>query len=193
MLRIGAFLLSISAAFVVAVPRSVEAQAAIPGYFFSQWTVQSNCIEQGFDPAEQTQVGLQFSISPGSLSADGSSYGFQPINNATQVWPDGWPKLALQYRPGVQMTNIPADFVCIPGQPSSSGLLAMSNYTQSAEPYYPYEHWYALGTLHGEPHHFLIFPRNVVGTDSAIIVLLDAGASGNVQLDQDGSIHTGNH
>jgi len=91
------------------------------------------------------------------------------------------------------MTNIPADFVCIPASHRARGSWAMSNYTQSAEPYYPYEHWYALGTLHGEPHHFLIFPRNVVGTDSAIIVLLDAGASGNVQLDQDGSIHTGNH
>ena len=193
MLRIGAFLLSISAAFLIAAPRSVEAQTAIPGYFFSQWTVQSNCIEQGFDPAEHTQLGLQFSISPASLSADGSSYGFQPINNATQAWPDGWSELALQYRPGIQMTNIPADFVCIPGDPSSSALLAMSNYTQSPEPYYPYEHWYALGTLNGEPHHFLIFPRNVVGADSAIIVLLDAGADGNVQLDQDGTIHSQNN
>jgi hypothetical protein len=194
MLRIGALLLSISAAFVVAAPSSVKAQTtAVPGYFFSQWTVQSNCIEQGFDPAEQTQVGLQFSISPASLSADGLSYGFQPINSATQVWPNGWSELTLQYRPGVQMTNVPADFVCIPGQPSSSGLLAMSSYTQSTEPYYEYEHWYALGTLHGEPHHFLIFPRNVVGTDSAIIILLDAGANGNVQLDQNGSIHTENH
>ncbi len=193
MLRIGAFLLSISVTFVVAAPRSVVAQAAVPGYFFSQWTVKSNCIEQGFDPAEQTQVGLQFFISPASLSADGSSYGFEPINNATQVWPDGWSELALQYRPGTQMTNVPADFACIPGQPSSSGLLAMSNYTQSAEPYYAYEHWYALGTLHGEPHHFLIFPRNVVGADSAIIVLLDAGANGNVQLDQDGTIHSENN
>ena len=52
MLRIGAFLLSISVTFVVAAPRSVVAQAAVPGYFFSQWTVKSNCIEQGFDPAE---------------------------------------------------------------------------------------------------------------------------------------------
>jgi len=33
MLRIGAFLLSISAAFVVAVPRSVEAQAPILAIF----------------------------------------------------------------------------------------------------------------------------------------------------------------
>jgi hypothetical protein len=195
MLRIGALLLSISASLAAAaIPSAVLAQTTtVPAYFFSQWTVQSNCIEQGFDPAEQTQVGLQFSLSPASLMADGLSYSFQPINSATQSWPDGWSELTVQYRPGIQMTNIPADFVCIPGAPSSSGLLAMSNYTQSAEPYYEYEHWYGLGTLHGEPHHFLIFPRNVVGSDSAIIVLLDAGADSNVQLDQDGSIHSGNN
>jgi hypothetical protein len=194
MLRIGALLLSISGIFLVAAPRSIQAQTAVPAYFFSQWTVQSNCAEAGFDPAEHTLLGLQFSISAASLSADGASYGFQPISSsATQVWPDGWSELALQYRSGVQMTNVPADFVCIPGEPASSGLLAMSNYTQSAEPYYEYEHWYALGTLHGEQHHVLIFPRNVVGTDSAIIIVLDAGTSGNVQLDQDGSIHSGNN
>jgi hypothetical protein len=195
MFRIGALLLSISVLFAAAAfPSTVEAQSTtVPAYFFSQWTVQSNCIEQGFNPAEQARVGLQFSLTPTSLMADGLSYPFQPTNSATQSWPDGWSRLTVQYRAGIPMTNIPADFVCIPGQPSSSGLLAMSNYTQSAEPYYEYEHWYGLGTLHGEPHHFLIFPRNVVGADSAIIILLDAGADANVQLDQDGSIHTGNN
>jgi hypothetical protein len=193
MLRIGALLLSISALFVTAYPPAAQAQAAaIPAYFFSQWTVQSNCIQQGFDPAEQTQVGLQFTLSPTTLMADGLSYPFQAINSATQSWPDGWSELTVQYRAGVQMTDIPADFVCIPGQPASSGLLAMSNYTQSAEPYYEYEHWYGFGSINGEPHHFLVFPRNVVGTDSAIIVLLDAG-SGNVVLDQDGTIHSENN
>ena len=195
MLRIGALLLPICALSVGAfVPSAVVAQTtAVPAYFFQQWTVQSNCIEQGFDPAEQTQVGLQFAISPGSLAADGLSYAFQPINSATQAWPAGWSELTLQYRAGVQMATVPADFACIPGQPSSSALLAMSNFTQSAEPYYEYEHWYGLGTLHGEPHHFLIFPRNVVGADSAIIVILDAGADANVQLDQDGTIHSENN
>jgi hypothetical protein len=195
MLRIGALLLSISALFATAaIPSLVQAQTTtVPAYFFSQWTVQSNCIEQGFDPAEQTQVGLQFTLSPASLMADGLSYAFQPINSATQSWPDGWSELTVQYRAGTQMTKIPADFACIPGQPSSSALLAMSNFTQSAEPYYEYEHWYGLGTLHGEPHHFLIFPRNVVGADSAIIVILDAGADANVQLDQDGTIHSENN
>ena len=192
MLRIGKLLLSISALYIITAA-AVQAQtAAVPAYFFKQWRVQSNCIEQGFNPAEQTQVGLKFVISATSISSDGLSYGFQPINNATQTWPDGWAELALQYRAGVPMANIPADFACVPGAPSSSALLAMSNFTQSAEPYYEYEHWYGLSTLHGEPHHFLIFPRNVNGADSAIIVLLDAGTDGTVQLDQDGSIHTEN-
>jgi len=194
MLRIGAVFLSVSAAALMSLgPCAAQAQSVVPAYFFNQWTVQSNCIEQGFDPAEQTQVGLQYAISPASLAPDALSYAFQPINNATQKWPDGWAQLSLHYRPGVPMATVPADFACIPGEPASSALLAMSNFTQSAEPYYEYEHWYALGTLHGEPHHFLIFPRNVKGADSAIIVLLDAGTSGTVQLDQDGSIHSTNH
>lgn len=195
MLRIGAYLLSISALFLgAAIQSAAQAQTtAVPAYFFSQWSVQSNCIQAGADPASQTQVGLQFVISPASLSADGLSYSFEPINNKKQVWPDGWAELQLQYRPGVQMTQIPADFACVPGEPSSSALLAMSNYSQSAEPYYEYEHWYALGALNGEPHHFLIFPRNLTGRDSAIIVLLEAGTYGSVQLDQDGSIHSENH
>ena len=194
MLRIGALLSAIAAFLSVSAIQSVaQAQTtAVPAYFFKQWTVQSNCIEQGYSPAEQTHVGLTFVISSTALSADGLSYAFQPINNTVHSWPDGWAQLALQYRPGIPMTDIPADFACIPGQPSSSALLAMSNFTQSAEPYYEYEHWYSLGTLHGEPHHFLIFPRNVNGADSAIIVLLDAGASGSVQLDQDGTIHSEN-
>lgn len=194
MLRIGAFFTSIAALFVVAaIQTAAQAQTAtVPAYFFKQWSVQSNCIEKGFNPAEQTQVGLQYVISPASISADGLSYAFRTINNATQAWPDGWSDLRLQYRRGIQMTRIPADFACVPGEPSST-LLAMSHFTQSAEPYYEYEHWYGLSTLHGEPHHFLIFPRNVNGRDSAVIVILDAGTDGNVQLDQNGSIHTQNN
>jgi hypothetical protein len=169
------------------------AAQSIPAYFFQQWTVQTNCIQAGFNPSEQTTPGLQFVISAASVSADASTYGFTPINTANQSWPDGWAELALQYRPGVAMTTVPADFACIPGEPSSSALLAMSNFTQSAEPYYEYEHWYALGMLAGEPHHFLIFPRNVQGADSSIIVLLDAGTDGSVVLDQDGTIHSDNN
>jgi hypothetical protein len=194
MLRIGAFLLAtITSSLSPTIQSAAQAQsAAIPSYFFNHWTVQSNCIEQGFDPAEQTQVGLQFAMSPASLTADGLSYAFQPINSAAQAWPDGWAELTLQYRAGTQMTTVPADFACIPGE-STSALLANSSFTQSAEPYYEYEHWYGLGALHGEPHHFLIFPRNVKGADGVIIILLDAGAGGTVQLDQNGTIHGENN
>jgi hypothetical protein len=133
--RIGAFLLSVSALFLIAAIQSTaQAQTAtVPAYFFKQWSVQSNCIEKGFNPAEQTQVGLQYAISPASISADRLSYAFQAINNATQVWPAGWSDLTLQYRAGIQLTGIPADFACVPGEPSSA-LLAMSHFTQSAEP-----------------------------------------------------------
>jgi hypothetical protein len=195
MLRIGALLPAVSAFLIVSAIQSVahSQSATVPDYFFKLWQVQSNCTEQGADPASQTQVGLRYAIVRTAISADGLSYAFNPINSATQVWPAGWSKLRLQYRPGIQMTNIPADFACVPGQPSTSSLLAMSNYSQSAEPYYEYEHWYAFGTLHGEPLHFLIFPRNVDGADSAVIILLAAGTNGSVQLDQDGSIHSENH
>jgi hypothetical protein len=194
MLRIGTVLpAAVSFLIITAVHSVAQAQTAtIPDYFFKQWTVQSNCAEQGADPAAHTQVSLQYVISPTSVSADGVSYAFDAIDGDTYQWPAGWAQLTLQYRAGTQMATIPADFACIPGAASSSSLLAMSNYTQSAEPYYEYEHWYGFGTIHGEPHHVLIFPRAVDGTDSAIIVILDAGTDGTVQLDHDGTIHSEN-
>jgi len=190
--RIGALLPTIAAILIISAIQSVaRAQTAkVPAYFFKQWTVQSNCAEQGADPTAHAQIGLQYVVSPTSVAADGVSYAFEAVNSDTQAWPEGWSDLTLQYRAGTAMVGVPADFACVPGQAASSSLLAMSNYTQSAEPYYPYEHWYGLTSIHGEPHHVLIFPRNVDGTDSAIILLLDAGTDGNVQLDQDGSIHS---
>src|SRR5665213_3225825 len=103
MLRIGVFVLSLSFSALLlcnAPAYSAPAQSsasAVPAYFFSQWTVQSNCIEQGFDAAEQTRVGLQWAITSGPVSADGLSYGFTPINSATQSWPAGWSVLTLVY------------------------------------------------------------------------------------------------
>jgi hypothetical protein len=194
MLRIGTLLPAIAVFLTsIAIQSVAQAQTAtVPAYFFKQWSVQSNCAEQGADPAGHTQVGLQYVISPASISADGLNFAFEAINSDTQAWPDGWADLTLEYRAGTQMTNIPADFACVPGAAASSSLLAMSNYTQSAEPYYEYEHWYGLGTIHGAPHHVLVFPRDVDGTDSAVIVVLDAGTNGNVQLDHDGTIHSDN-
>ena len=194
MLRIGTFLLSVSAAFAAtSLHSTAHAQSTtVPAYFFKQWSVQSNCSEQGADATAHTQVGLQYGISAASLGADGLSYAFDVVNSDTQTWPDGWSNLTLQYRAGSVMSSVPADFACVPGDAASSSLLAMSNYTQSAEPYYEYEHWYGLATIHGEPHHVLIFPRDTNGTDSAVIVLLDAGTDGSVQLDHDGTIHSQN-
>jgi hypothetical protein len=194
MLRIGALSPAIAVFLIItAFQSTAQAQTAtVPAYFFKQWSVQSNCAEQGADPAAHTQVGLQYVISPASISADGLNYAFEAINTDRRTWPAGWADLTLEYRAGTQMTSIPADFACVPGAAASSSLLAMSNYTQSAEPYYEYEHWYGLGTIHGEPHHVLIFPRATNGPDSAIIVVLDAGTDGTVQLDHDGTIHSQN-
>src|ERR1700685_4121894 len=130
MLRIGAYLLPILTSVLMATPAAAQ---SIPAYFFQQWTVQTNCIQAGFNPSEQTSPGLQFAISPASVSQDGTTYGFTPINSAKQTWPDGWVELALQYRSGVPMTTVPADFACVPGESTSSALLAMSNFTQSGE------------------------------------------------------------
>jgi hypothetical protein len=49
-----------------------------------------------------------------------------------------------------------------------------------------------LVTIHGAPHHLLIFPRSVTGEDSAIIVLQSAGSAEDVTLDGNGVIHTNN-
>jgi hypothetical protein len=140
MLRIGKLLLSISALFLITgAPSAVQAQTAkIPAYFFKQWSVQSNCAEQGADPTAHAQIGLQYVISPASISKDGLNYAFETITTDSQAWPDGWSDLTLQYRPGTPITDIPADFSCVPGEAASSSLLAMSNYVQSAEPYYEY-------------------------------------------------------
>jgi hypothetical protein len=191
MLRIGALLPSIAVFLMFTAVQSVaQAQTAtVPAYFFKQWSVQSNCAEQGADPTAHTQVGLQYVISPASLAADGQSFAFEPINTDTQAWPDGWADLTLVYRAGPAMSSVPADFACVPGAEASSSLLAMSNYTQTAEPYYEFEHWYGLGMIHGEPHHVLIFPRATDGNDSAVMIVLDAGTDGTVQLDHDGTIH----
>jgi hypothetical protein len=90
------------------------------------------------------------------------------------------------------MTTVPADFECIPGAEASSPFLAMSGFAQATEPYYEQEHWYALARIHGQLEHVLIFPRDVRGPASAIIVLQSVNSPGTVQLDDNGVIHTQN-
>ncbi len=170
-----------------------RAAEPIPGYFFSQWTVRSNCTEANAGLAARVQPGLQFKISKEAVTS-GSHYILQAIDTAGQQWASGWNGLVLEYRPGTRMTVVPADFECVAGSESSSAstspFLAMSGYVQSAEPQYAEEHWYGLANIHGQLEHVLIFPRDVKGSNSAIVVLQSANTSSNLSLDDNGVINT---
>lgn len=165
--------------------------AEIPSYFFSQWTVASNCTEANAGPAVRVQPGLQFKIA--STPGTDGSYSLQTINAAGQQWASEWSGVKLEYRAGTRMATVPADFECAAGSESSSAasspLLAMSGYVQTAEPQYEQQHWYGLAKIHGQLEHVLIFPRDVKGTKSAIIVMESASAGGAVTLDENGVIN----
>lgn len=165
--------------------------AEIPQYFFSQWTVTSNCTEASAGPAARVQTGLQFKIAA-TPAADGS-YTLQTVNAPGKQWNNAWNGLKLEYRPGAKMTTVPADFDCVAGQESSSAsaspLLAMSGYVQTAEPQYALAHWYGIATIHGQLEHVLIFPRDAQGETSAIIVLESASSANTVSLDDNGVIN----
>jgi hypothetical protein len=169
--------------------------AEIPHYFFSQWTVTANCTEAHAGPAARVQSGLQWKISKDSATADGT-YTLQTINANGQQWASEWSGLRLTYRAGTRMTTVPADFECVAGSESSSTsaspFLAMSGYVQTAEPQYAQQHWYGLAKIHGQLEHVLIFPRDVKGDKSAIIVLQSASNSTDISLDDDGVVHSRN-
>jgi hypothetical protein len=178
------------AALVAATP--AQAADSIPSYFFSQWTVKSNCTEANAGPAAQVQTGLKFSISNDSTNG---TYTLQTTNSGGKQWASEWNGIKLQYRAGTKMTTVPADFECVAGAEasttSSSSLLAMSGYVQTVEPQYSYEHFYGLVTIHGQPEHVLIFPRDAsAGGAPAIIVLESASTSSTVNLDDNGVIST---
>jgi hypothetical protein len=189
------FSLSVFAAaqcLVVGLAATAPVRAAeIPQYFFSQWTVTSNCTEANAGPAARVQTGLQFKIAA-TPAADGS-YTLQTVNSAGKQWASAWNGLKLEYRPGTKMTTIPADFYCVAGQEESSAasspLLAMSGYVQTAEPQYAQQHWYGTAKIHGQLEHVLIFPRDAQGETSAIIVLESASNATTVSLDDDGVIN----
>lgn len=173
---------------------SAPAQAAdsIPSYFFSQWTVKSNCTEANAGPAARVQAGLKFSISNDSTNG---IYTLKTSNTSGKQWASEWNGLKLQFRAGTKMTTVPADFECVAGaeaaSASSSSLLAMSGYVQTVEPQYSYEHFYGLVTIHGQPEHVLIFPRDAsAGGAPAIVVLESASTSSTVNLDEGGVIST---
>jgi hypothetical protein len=173
---------------MASIQTKTEAQtaSAVPDYFFKDWTVNRDCTEQHAGARGHTQPGLEFRISRDS--AEGQTYSLQPINRPDHVWSPGWKNVKLVYRAGARMGAIPADMECVPGQEASSPFLAQSGNAQSAEPYYGYEHWYGLVTIHGEPHHLLLFPRNTQGHSSAAIVLIEADAASNLQLDHNGTV-----
>ena len=177
------------AALVAAAP--ARAADSIPSYFFSQWTVKSNCTEANAGPAVRVQPGLKFKISNESTKG---TYALQTINSEGQQWASEWNGMKLQYRAGTKMTTVPADFECVVGaeasSASSSPLLAMSGYVQTVEPQYEFEHFYGLVTIHGQPEHVLIFPRQTQGGSSAVIVLESATTSSSVNLDDGGLINS---
>ena len=176
------------AALVATAP--AQAADSIPSYFFSQWTVKSNCAEASAGPATRVQTGLQFEI--GSQSTDGT-YTLRTINSSGKQWASAWNGIKLQYRAGTKMTTIPADFTCVAGAETSSAaaspLLAMSGYVQTAEPQYQAEHWYGLAKIGGQLEHVLVFPRDSKGNTSAVIVLESASSASNVSLDDNGVIN----
>lgn len=180
---------AVAAQCLVAALAATPVQAAtIPSYFFKEWTVAKNCTEQHAGLAARVQTGLKFKISADSQAADGS-YVFQAEDVGQTHWAANWNGMKLQYRPGTDMQTMPADFECIPGQEAASPFLAMSNYAQSAEPYYEQRHWYGLTRIHGQLEHVLIFPRNSGTGPSAVIVMQSVSAPGTVKLDDNGVIH----
>ena len=176
---------------LVAVLAGMPARAGngIPGFFFKEWTVSKNCTEQHGDLAAHVQRGLKLKISRDSQADDGS-YVLDAEDVGQSKWAPNWNGMKIYYRPGTVMTSLPADFECIPGEEASSPFLAMSNYVQSAEPSYPFAHWYGIARIRGRLEHVLIFPRNgSAGGPSAVIVMQSASATGAVQLDENGVIH----
>ena len=177
------------AALVASAPARAE---SIPSYFFSQWTVKSNCTEANAGPAARVQAGLKFEISNDSTNG---AYTLKAINIDGKQWASEWNGMKLQYRAGTKMTTVPADFECVAGaegsSASSSPLLAMSGYVQAVEPQYSYEHFYGLVTIHGQPEHVLIFPRDTSGGGASAIIVLESATTGStVNLDDGGVIST---
>jgi hypothetical protein len=174
---------------LVATLAATPAQAqTIPDHFFKEWTVSKNCTEQHAGLAARVAKGLKFKISRDSQAADGS-YVFQAEDVGQQHWAVNWNGMKLSYRAGTDMTTLPADFECIPGQEAASPFLAMSNYAQATEPYYEQAHWYGLARIHGQLEHVLIFPRQSTDGPAAVIVMQSVNASKTVQLDDNGVIH----
>jgi hypothetical protein len=176
------------AASLLTLSPATLADPAIPAYFFSTWTISKDCSEQHAGPKGHVQTGHRFKID--RESDDGLTFQLKPIDVNQKIWTAAWKKVRLEYRPGPKMTTIPADFECVPGQESASPYLAIENYSQTAEPFYEFEHWYGVLPIHGEPHHVLIFPREQPGKSSALIMIQDLASGDSIDLDHNGIIHS---
>ena len=183
-----AILASAIAPCLVGALAGAPAQAGtIPDYFFKEWTVSKNCTEQHAGLAAQVQSGLKFKISSDAQAADGS-FVFVAEDVGQQHWAANWNGMRLEYRAGTEMTTLPADFECIPGQEATSPFLAMSNYAQASEPYYEHRHWYGVAKIHGQMEHILIFPSSTATGPTAVILMQSVNSPGTVQLDDNGVI-----
>jgi hypothetical protein len=182
-------LFSAALALMASIQTRSEAQTAsgIPDAFFGTWTISRDCTEAHAGTGGHTVPGSQFRIV--RASADGeATYQLQAIDQPGLRWSAGWKSVKLEYRAGPILQTIPADFECVPGEEASQPFLADSGFAVSGEPYYGQAHWYGVVMVHGEKHHLLIFPRAVKGPDSAAMLLIDADAGDNLQLDTGGTI-----
>lgn len=189
MTRSALAILALAAVCAISSPLA-HANEPIPEYFFKQWTISSDCSEQHAGPAGHVQKGLKFRVSRSTADTDEQTFALEALDVDRRLWPGNWKKVRLEYRAGARLNALPADFECVPGAEASSPFLAMSSYAQTAEPWYEYEHWYGILLIHNEPHHVLIFPRNLRGPASAILIVQDADASGAIKLDHNGVIHS---
>jgi hypothetical protein len=182
-------LLGIFATIAASYPAYSDNSATIPDHFFSQWTISKNCTE--LDKPGHAQPQQVYRISRGSQDSASGTYLFEAVTANGLPWAAAWQGIRLQYRPGTRLTQAPAEFQCTPGQAAANAFLAISNYVQTAEPFYPYEHWYALVKIDGVAHHLMIFPNTTKGESNAVIMLQTAGGDA-VMLDHDGTIHSYN-
>lgn len=191
MTRAVTLILAVAAGCLISfITPAAEADASIPNYFFKGWSVTRDCSEVRTGPGNNVRPGQTFRMTRDS--ADGLSFALQVLDPQGRLIGGNWANIKLQYRAGRPMSSVPADYACIPGNEAASPFLALGNYSVSAEPWYEFERWYGLVKIHGQPHHIVIFPRPALGPDGAVILLQDADSNDNVNLDNNGVIHTQN-
>jgi hypothetical protein len=196
MSRSASLLLSLAAGCLISganlVANADTTAPGIPNYFFKEWKVAKDCTVQHAGPAGHVKLGQKFRMTQAVSTDDGQTFSLKSLDAQDRLLGGAWTGVNLEFRAGRKMTTVPADFECVPGEAAASPFLAMGNYSISGEPYYEFEHWYALVNIHGEAHHLLIFPRDHKGEDSAIIVIHDADSADSVSLDHGGTIHSNN-